>query len=241
MLTPQTALGLGARYGTHTSHEKKPAQAVLLEEQSRATEEHVVKAVSEEETPNENDCAAEVDVAEAFDQFVETKCHERIQELEKQNKELEEQKKQLEEDVKIANEKVRNAKQGEGMSETLRKKTLRQAWLEIFLYIILCIFVLSPEPRHAEFCNDDTTFQSLCYPIEGFEVTRPAETEGDIEQQWRVLKADDVEYPVSTDQLLHAVCKVTNQLISTGERVVSVMNAVGTQTAELVAAGNKLW
>merc|ERR1711982_303017 len=158
MRLPQIAPGLSACYDTSTSHDKEPAQAVLVEAQSRATEEHVVKAVSEEETPKENNCA--VDVAEAFELFVqdavEAKCHERIQELEEQNKELEEQKKKLEEDAKtekccamaaaiIANEKARRGcaenEQSE-LRERIRKKTLRQAWLEIFFYIILCIFFL---------------------------------------------------------------------------------------------------
>merc|ERR1711982_254364 len=110
-------------------------------------------------TVSENNCAVEVDVAEAFDQLVETKCHERIQELEyqnnelqKQNKELEEQKKQLEEDVKtqeccamaaaiIANEKLRNTKQG----ETLRKKTHYNYLLEVLCYLVFYM-CLTPEP-----------------------------------------------------------------------------------------------
>merc|ERR1711959_603879 len=199
-----------------------------------------VKTVSD----GENNCAVEVDVAEAFDQFVqdavEAKCHERIHELENKNEELEEQKKKLEEQKKqleegakaaaiIANEKLRNRKQGEPnkvKSETLRKKTLRRAWLEMVLYIILCTLFLSPEPTIV-------VRQPVCYYHPTHSVcTTVWSTSNVMPTHWLKCR------PLVEEKRLATY--LGDQLMSTGEHVLSVMNAVGTQTTKLIASNQKV-
>jgi hypothetical protein len=219
-------------------------------EHARRMKDEHVKTVSD----GENNCA--VDVAEAFDQFVqdavEAKCCKRIEELEKQNKELEEQKKklkeqkkkleeqkkQLEEDAKtekccamaaaiIANEKLRNTKQG----ETLRKKTHYNYCLEVFCYLVFYC-CLTPEPTKPTI----VVGQPVCYYHPTHSVcTTVWSTSNVMPTHW--LKCRPL---VEEKRLTVLATYLGDQLLSTGERVLSVMNAVRTQTTKLVASNQKV-
>jgi hypothetical protein len=240
MLVPQIAPGLSARYGT-SDHDKEPAQAVLPETQS-----------SEDKSAQQKNI--EVDVAQFVQDAVEAKCSEVIQKLEEQKKELEEQKKQLNGELAAALSQCRKENSEQKATEDVQE--LKQPYGELAAALSQCRKENSELKANARATAAKAQQHKTLLCVEMFayfiwfvvgciifynvRLSPPLSTTTSCACNIPPpsTKALVVEEEISTftTDVMNAIGDRMNAI---GDHVVRVMNAVGTRTTNLVAAGNK--